>query len=72
LALVAVTCRGCGVIGVYWNGRLIRRVSLNATATHYQQVLTIIDFGSVKAGTLVLKNLNSGRVYIDGLVASRA
>ncbi len=72
LSLVATRCHGCGTVGVYWNGVLIRQISLNVTSgTYNKQLLTIIVFPGTKSGTLVVKTLNSGRVYIDGLATSR-
>ena len=72
LYLVATTCRGCGTVGIYWNGTLLRSVSLNATSTTYKKVIAITDFGVARSGTLVIKTLNSGRTYIDGVTLSRA
>ncbi|MFN2539478.1 MAG: fibronectin type III domain-containing protein [Mycobacteriales bacterium] len=71
LYLVATTCSGCGTVGVYWNGALLRTVSLNAATTTYKRVITIKDFGVVRSGTLVVKTLNTGRTYIDGVDLSR-
>jgi Fibronectin type III domain/NHL repeat len=71
LGIVAVRCRGCGTVGIYWNGRLIRKVSLNATTTAYRQVISIVDFGATRPGTLVIRTLTTGRVQIDGLASSR-
>ena len=72
LALVATTCRGCGTVGVYWNGRLVRTLSLNSSATSHRRVLTIADFGGVRSGTLTIRTLNTGRTFVDGLALSRA
>ena len=71
LYLVATTCSGCGTVGVYWNGVLQRTISLNATTTTYRRVITIKDFGVVRSGTLMVKTLNTGRTYIDGVDLSR-
>ena len=70
--LVATSCRGCGAVGVYWNGALLTTVNLNATTTTYKRVLAVRDFGAVRAGTLQVKSLNTGRTYVDGVVLSRA
>ncbi len=72
LALVATTCRGCGTVGVYWNGKLLRTISLNSSATSHRRVLTIADFGGVRSGTLTIRTLNTGRTFVDGLALSRA
>jgi hypothetical protein len=71
LYLVATTCAGCGTVAVYWNGVWQRNVSLNAASTTYRHVIGLKDFGSVRSGTLVLKTLNTGRTYIDGVDLSR-
>lgn len=70
--LVATTCTTGGTVGVYWNGTLLRTVSLNASSTTYKKVILIKDFGAVRSGTLVIKALNTGRTYIDGVSLSRA
>ena len=72
LYLVATTCSGCGTVGVYWNGVLQRTISLNASTTTYKHVISLKDFGVVRSGTVVVKTLNTGRTYIDGLDLSRA
>lgn len=72
LALVATTCHGCGTVGVYWNGKLIRTVVLNASTTTYHRFISIVDFGSVHSGTLTIKTLNTSRTYIDGVGLDRA
>ena len=72
LAIVATKCRGCGTVGTYWNGTLLRQISLNATTTAYRRVINITDQGTPRSGNLVIKPLNTGRVYIDGLGLSRA
>ena len=56
---------------VDWNGKLLRQISLNATTTAHRQIYTVADLGTAKAGTLVIKTLSSGRVYLDGLGLSR-
>jgi hypothetical protein len=71
LALVATTCKGCGTVGVYWNGTLVKTVSLNAATTTYRKVITVKDFGAARSGTLVIKTLNTGRTYVDGLAINR-
>jgi hypothetical protein len=67
IALLATTCTGCGAVAIYWNGRLIKTVSLKASTTHYKQVIVVWTFSNVSSGTIVIKTLNSGRSYIDGL-----
>ena len=69
LALVATTCAACGKAGVYLDGVLVKTVSLYSATTKYQQVVSV-DLGRVRAGTVTVRAL-SGRVYVDGLLASR-
>ncbi len=69
---MASRCPGCGTVGAYWNGTLIRTIVLTSTTTAHQQLVTITDFGTVKAGTLVIKTLKTGSTRIDGLASSRA
>jgi hypothetical protein len=71
VSILATTCRGCGTIGIYWNGKLMRQVSLNATATHYRQAVVGFTLGAPASGTLVVKTLNRGQVLIDGVATSR-
>jgi hypothetical protein len=71
LAIVATSCRGCGVVGVYLNGRLVRTLSLNSATTMHRRVLTVADFQGIAGGTITIRTLNAGRVFIDGLALSR-
>jgi hypothetical protein len=71
LTLVATTCHGCGTVGIYWNGKLLKTIVLNASTTTLHRTISIIDFGSPHAGTLTIKTLNTRRTYIDGLATSR-
>jgi hypothetical protein len=70
--LIATRCARCGTVGVYWNGKLIRKVSLrSATATH-RSVLSVASFSGVRSGTLTIRSLTGGRtIRIDGLALSR-
>lgn len=72
LALVATKCHGCGTVGAYWNGKLLKTISLSASSTALRQTFAITNFSGVNAGTLVLKTLNKYPVYIDGLALNRA
>lgn len=68
ISLVATKCSTCGVVGVYWNGALLKQISLKTTSGTYQrQVILAYDLGAVHSGTLVIKTLNGSRVYIDGV-----
>jgi hypothetical protein len=71
LALVATKCKGCGTVGIYWHGALLKQISLNATTTAYRQFVAIGTFSAVQSSTLTIKTLNAGRLFIDGLASSR-
>ena len=71
LALVASTCPTCGSVGVYWNGTLLKSISLRSATTKNQQLFSIVDFISVRTGTVTIKTLAAATVTIDGLATSR-
>ena len=68
VSLVAATCPTCGAVGVYWNGALLKTVSLRG-ATGYRKVLPVVDFGAGRSGTLTIRSL--GAVQVDGVVVRR-
>jgi acyl dehydratase len=73
LALVATSCPGCGTVGVYLNGKLLKTVSLASTATKTQQVISVADWTSIQTGTVTIKTLTSAKpVYVDGLATNRS
>lgn len=71
LAIVATRCSGCGTIGVYWNGVLLKQINLHATTTAQQRVISLATFATLETGTVTIKTLNGGRTYIDGLAVNR-
>jgi hypothetical protein len=71
IAIVATRCSGCGTIGVYWNGVLLKKLVLAATTTRNKQVISVTSFGSVRTGTLTIKTLTTGSAKIDGLALRR-
>jgi hypothetical protein len=72
LALVATKCRGCGTVAAYWNGRLLKRVSLDAPSTRKAQIITLATFPAGRSGTLRIVVLTSGKsVRVEGLGVSR-
>jgi hypothetical protein len=72
LALVATTCRTCGSVKVYWNGALIKTVSLVSATTVNRKVLPIKTWTSAHTGTLRIKVATSGpKVIIDGILIRR-
>lgn len=73
LSLFATTCPTCGSVGVYWNGRLLKTVSLASSTTATKQVFHITtSLSPSQAGTLVIKTLSAKRVHIDGVGLSLA
>ncbi|MGW2788078.1 fibronectin type III domain-containing protein [Streptomyces populi] len=71
IALIATRCPSCGSVAVYWNGSLLKTISLHATTTQRQAVLDVTNFTSVKSGKLTLRTQNTASVQIDGIGLSR-
>jgi hypothetical protein len=72
IALVATRCARCGTVGVYWNGTLIKKVSLYAATTQRKVALAVAGFSSVRSGTLTVRSLTSGKtIQVDGVGFSR-
>jgi hypothetical protein len=71
IAIVASRLRGGGTIGVYWNGALVKKLSLARASTTNRQVITVATFSGVRSGTLTIKTLTTGTVRVDGLVVNR-
>ena len=70
--LVATRCSTCGTVGVYWNGTLIKKVSLYASTTTRRSVFGITTFTGVRSGTLTIRTLTRNRaVQIDGVALVR-
>lgn len=71
LSLVATKCATCGTVGVYWNGRLLKQISLYRSTTAQKQIVLAYDLGGFQNGTLVLKSMNGSRVSVDGVGLGR-
>ena len=71
IELVATTCPGCGNVGVYFRGHLLRRINLHAAHSHNRQVINVATFRAIRWGTLVLRSLSNRRVIIDGVAVSQ-
>lgn len=70
--LVASRYPSGGTVGVFWNGRLINTVSLQARSTTHRSVLGVTTFLGVRSGTLVIRTLTGRKaVQIDGVVFVR-
>jgi hypothetical protein len=73
LALLATTCKGCGSVKVYWNGALLKTISLDAATTVTRQLLVVANWTSVRTGTLVIMVSSSHKkVILDGVAIGRA
>ena len=73
IALVATRCTTCGTVGVYWNGALVKRISLYASSTQRRVLIGVTSFTGVRSGTLTIRSLTSGKgIQIDGLALDRA
>jgi hypothetical protein len=72
LAILVTSCSSCGTIRVYWNGILLRTMSLASSSTIYRNVVVVTTFTTVRSGTLTLKVYGTGkRVYVDGVIIRR-
>jgi len=70
--LVATRCSTCGTVGVYWNGTLIKKVSLYSSTLTRRSVIGVTTFTGVRTGTLTIKTLTSSKpVQIDGVALNR-
>jgi hypothetical protein len=70
VALVVTKGKAFGAVGVFYNGKLVKKVSLAATRTRVKQVLVLPRL--TKKGTIVVKVLTAGKtVQVDGLLTSR-
>lgn len=67
VALVVTKCPTCGSVAVYVGSTLVGKVNL-ARATKASQVLVVLPAFSLRAGTVTVKVLTSGKpVLIEGL-----
>jgi hypothetical protein len=69
LGLLVSTCRRCGTLEVYWDGRLLRRVKLAGKPS--RRLVDLVTFDSVRTGTVTLRVAAHRQVRIDGLLATR-
>ena len=67
LDLVATVCHGCGSLRIYWNGTLLRTISLESAYTVHRKVLLITTFSTKRTGTLVIVVVGTKAVLVDGL-----
>ncbi len=72
ISIVATTCKSCGAVKVYWNGKVVATVNLYSATTVKRKVIPITTFSTVRTGTLLVRSWSDDKwVTIDGLVASR-
>jgi hypothetical protein len=71
IAIVATTCKACGGVRVYWNGALVKSLSLTSPTTVYKKVIEVVSFGAtIKTGTLKVVVATSGKpIYLEGAAA---
>jgi len=70
-AVLVTTCRTCGTMGVYLNGRLLKKVSTYSSVSSRRVVLVQPGF-SYRDATITLKLLDTSRTLIvDGLAVTR-
>jgi hypothetical protein len=70
LSLVATKCAACGSVKVTWNGATIKSVSLHTSSTARKQVITLVDFSSLRTGGTVKITATSATgktVSLEGL-----
>jgi hypothetical protein len=67
LGVVATKCPKCGTIGVYDDGRLIRRLNLYAPTLRHKQFIGLPRTAKPRTGTFMIKTLTNRKVVrIDG------
>jgi hypothetical protein len=72
MAILVTTCPGCGTLHVYWQGVLVKTVSLNSTTIVHRKLITVATFASTRSGTLTLRISSSNRpVVVDGVAIRR-
>jgi hypothetical protein len=71
-ALVATKCPSCGSVVVRWRGRVVKRLSLRATAIRRNQLVPITSLARPRRGILRVDVTSAGRtVRIEGVGVSR-
>lgn len=71
LVLIVTKCPKCGVIQVFFSGKLIKRIQLRSPTTKKLRMITLKVFDSPHKGTVKVKVVSTGKlVKIDGLGVS--
>lgn len=69
ISLVVEKCSGCGKVKVFFNGAVLKEISLNNSKTKKKVIVPIATFGSTQTGDLKITTTSAGkRVAIDGVV----
>lgn len=72
IALLATTCPGCGTVRVYWQGSLIKTISLDTPTVVHRRLITVASFPLTRVGTLVIRVSSSSKwVIVDGVAIRR-
>jgi hypothetical protein len=67
LAPVVTKCAGCGVLGVFVNGKLVKRIGTASVKTHHR-VVVVLAHMQLRKATVLLRELTKNRpVIIEGL-----
>jgi uncharacterized delta-60 repeat protein len=73
LAILVTKCSGCGTVKVFLGSHALATVKLGASHTRNQVLVPIESSLTVRAGTLVIKQVSGGhRTVIDGIAVSLA
>jgi CSLREA domain-containing protein len=73
LSIIVTKCRACGVIHVFFKGKMIRKINLRSKAAARQKLrfINLRTFGSVQTGTLRVRVASRGKlVIVEGLGVS--
>ena len=72
LVLLANRCKGCGRVGVYIDGKLLRTINLDENSTVHQETFDLGKLSGAASRTVVIRALDKRQVRIDGLIVVRA
>ncbi len=69
LALVVTECAGCGVVGVFVDGKKVKEINLDSVELLVKQVFPVVSFPKAGKHDVDMRVLNPGSkgVWIDGL-----
>ena len=73
LSIIVTKCRRCGIVRVFFQGKLLKRINLRSKAAARQRLrfVNLATFTSVQTGTVRVRVVSRGKlVIIDGLGVS--